>query len=213
MKKAISAGSSSGLSRRRWLTGAAAAGAVATAGAVAAPAAPSAAGLPLTVDGWRRIRRVVTSEDSNGRAILLADGEPTNSFVFNGTRITRLWETGAAPVALPLASDAGATAGNAYREGFVGTSFYVAELPGGARAPAIPMHQNSTLDYMAILAGRLVLRIDDSDTGRDLELGPGDVIVQGGNLHTFINRRAESALLLFVVVTGRRTTPANLAPV
>lgn len=206
MKKAIGTGRGSGMSRRQWLAG------MATAGALAAEAATAAAEQSLTADGWRRIRRVVTSEDSNGRAVLLADGEPGNSFVFNGTRITRLWETGATPVALPLAEDAGATAGNAYRDGFVGTSFYIAELPGGAQAPAIPMHQNATLDYMAILAGRLVLRIDESDTGRDLELGPGDVIVQGGNLHTFINRRAESALLLFVVVTGRRATPANLAP-
>lgn len=206
MKKSIRAAGSSGLSRRQWLAG------VAAASTVAAEAAPGTTDVPLTSDGWRRIRRVVTSEDANGRAVVLADGEPGNAFVFNGTRITRLWETGATPVALPLAADAGATAGNAYREGFVGTSFYVAELPGGARAPAIPMHQNSTLDYMAILAGRLVLRVDDSDTGRDLELGPGDVIVQGGNLHTFINRRAESALLLFVVVTGRRATPANNVP-
>ena len=206
MKKAIGTSARAGVSRRQWLAG------IAAAGAVAAEAAPAALDPPMTADGWRRIRRVVTSEDSNGRAVVLADGEPGNSFVFNGTRITRLWETGTTPVALPLAADAGATAGNAYREGFVGTSFYVAELPGGARAPAIPMHQNATLDYMAILAGRLVLRIDDSDTGRDLELGPGDVIVQGGNLHTFINRRAESALLLFVVVTGRRATPANDSP-
>lgn len=206
MKKAIGAAGRAGVSRRQWLAS------MAAAGAVAVEAAPAASDPALTTDGWRRIRRVVTSEDPNGRAVVLADGEPGNSFVFNGTRITRLWETGATPVALPLAADAGATAGNAYREGFVGTSFYVAELPGGARAPAIAMHQNATLDYMAILAGRLVLRIDDSDTSRDLELGPGDVIVQGGNLHTFINRRAESALLLFVVVTGRRATPANDSP-
>jgi hypothetical protein len=206
MKKAIRAAGSAGLSRRQWLAG------VAAAGALSADAAPVAASGPLTADGWRRIRRVVTSEDSNGRAVVLADGEPGNSFVFNGTRITRLWETGTTPVTLPLVADAGAEAGNAYRDGFIGTSFYVAELPGGARAPAIPMHQNSTLDYMAILSGRLVLRIDDSDTRRDLELGAGDVIVQGGNLHTFINRRAEPALLLFVVVTGRRGSPANLAP-
>lgn len=206
MKKARSGHDAGALSRRQCLV------AIAAAGVVPVQAAPAQALPPLTADGWRRIRRVVTSEDAQGRAVLLADGEPSNSFVFNGTRITRLWETGTAPVELPLAADAGATAGNAYREGFVGTSFYVAELPGGARAPAVPMHQNSTLDYMAILSGRLVLRIDDRDTARDLDLGPGDVIIQGGNLHTFINRGAESALLLFVVVTGRRGPLASLAP-
>lgn len=164
--------------------------------AVAAPAATPA----LTPDGWRRLRRIVTSEDASGRGVVLADGEPTNTVVLNGTRITRLWESSGLPAALPLSGDAGATAGNAYRPGFAGTSFYVAELPGGARAPSIPMHQNATLDYMAILAGRIVLRIE----GREFELGPGDTIVQGGNLHTFENRWQESCLLLFVVVTGQR---------
>lgn len=153
----------------------------------------------MTADGWRRIRRVVTSDDAAGRGIVLADGEPTNSVILNGTRITRLWESPGLPAELPLSADAGATAGNAYREGFTGTSFYVAELPGGARAPSIPMHRNATLDYMAILAGRIVLRIDS----QELDLGPGDILVQGGNLHTFENRRDESCLLLFVVVTGR----------
>jgi mannose-6-phosphate isomerase-like protein (cupin superfamily) len=61
------------------------------------------------------------------------------------------------------------------------------------------MHRNRTLDYMAILSGHIILKIES----RELELGPGDVLVQGGNLHTFENRREESCLLLFVVVTGQ----------
>jgi mannose-6-phosphate isomerase-like protein (cupin superfamily) len=184
---------------RRSVLGAATAAGV-TGVAQVAGAGEGAASLPATTaDGWRRIRRVVTSDDAAGRGVLLADGEPTNSIVLNGTRITRLWEAPGLPAALPLAADAGATAGNAYREDFAGTSFYVAELPGGARAPSIPMHRNRTLDYMAILSGRIVLRIES----RELELGPGDVIVQGGNLHTFENRWDESCLLLFVVVTGQ----------
>lgn len=193
------------LSRRRLLGAASAAAApLVTAPATSAAAAgpPAAATTP---DGWRRIRRVVTSEDASGRGVLLADGEPTNSIVLNGTRITRLWEAPGLPAKLPLEGDAGATAGNAYRDDFVGTSFYVAELPGGQRAPSIPMHSNSTLDYMAILSGRILLRIE----GRELELGPGDVIVQGGNLHTFENRWEESCLLLFVVVTGAKRRPAG----
>lgn len=196
------------LSRRSMLGAATAAGVAGVAGvagagegaATAGAGCTAAASPPATTpDGWRRIRRVVTSDDAAGRGVLLADGEPTNSIVLNGTRITRLWEAPGLPAALPLAGDAGATAGNAYRDGFAGTSFYVAELPGGARAPSIPMHRNRTLDYMAILSGRIVLRIES----RELELGPGDMIVQGGNLHTFENRWDESCLLLFVVVTGQ----------
>lgn len=187
------------LTRRGLLAGLAASTAAASATSAATPpAAPPASTGP---EGWRRIRRVVTSEDAQGRGVVLADGEPGNAIVLNGTRITRLWESPGLPAALPLGADAGATAGNAYRPGFIGTSFYVAELPGGVRAPSIPMHSNATLDYMAILAGRIVLRIE----GGEIELGAGDTLVQGGNLHTFENRWAESCLLLFVVVTGQRS--------
>ncbi len=199
-----------GMTRRAALRGsvAAAASAAAAAGATAmAIAATPATGVAgskraRTADGrWTRIRRVVTSRDAQGKGFVLADGEPGNAFELNGTRIVRLWETPAVPATLPLKADAGATAGNAYREGFRGTSFYVAELPGGARAPSIPMHSNLTLDYMAILSGRIMFKMED----RELELAAGDTLVQGGNLHSWINRWNDPCLLLFVVVTG---TPA-----
>jgi mannose-6-phosphate isomerase-like protein (cupin superfamily) len=148
---------------------------------------------------WRSFRRVVTGVDPEGRSVVLFDGEASNARVLNGTRITRLWEASGLPVELPLRGDAGATAGNAYRAGFQGTSFYVAELPGGARAPAIPMHRNVTLDYMAILSGRVVLAVEE----REIELQAGDTIVQGGPRHTWINRWADPCVLLFVVVTAR----------
>jgi mannose-6-phosphate isomerase-like protein (cupin superfamily) len=179
------------------LAGAATTAEGARAGAV--PAQPAATSRARTADGrWTRIRRVVTTDDASGRGIVIADGEPANALELNGTRIVRLWESPGLPVPLPLQGDAGATAGNAYREGFVGTSFYVAELPGGARAPSIPMHRNATLDYMAILSGRIVFKMDD----REIELAAGDTLVQGGNDHSWINRWEEPCLLLFVVVSG-----------
>ena len=132
---------------------------------------------------------------------MLADGAPGNVFEMNGTRVTRLWESTGLPIRLPLGVDLGATAGNAYREGFTGTSFYVAELPGGARAPKIPLHKAATLDYMAILSGKIAFKLDAE---RELILTAGDTLVQGGNLHTWVNRWREPCMLLFVVVTGAR---------
>lgn len=181
--------------RREWLALLAA-----TAAASVAPA-----GSAPTEQTWRRLRRVVTAEGADGRGVVLADGEPGNSFVMNGTRITRLWESSQPPVTLPVMDDRGATAGNAYREGFAGTSFYVAEIPPGTDESDIPMHRQDTLDYMAVLAGRIVLRIE----GTDLELAAGDTVVQAGNLHTWINRGSEPCVLLFVVVAAQRTEGAG----
>jgi mannose-6-phosphate isomerase-like protein (cupin superfamily) len=168
------------------------------AGALGAALAPSAVAAQAAHGPWRTFRRVVTSTGADGKGRVLVDGAPTNSFEFNGTRITRLWEASGLPVPLPLASDAGATAGNAYRAGFRGTSFYVAELPAGVGRAQIPLHKNDTLDYMAVMSGEVVFVLE----GREIELKAGDLIVQGGNLHTWENRGTETCVLLFVVVTG-----------
>ena len=174
--------------------------------ALAIPAMAAAdSATPARARGWREVRRVVTSYDAAGRTVVLQDGAAGNSFEMSGTRITRLWESSGLPVSLPLGPDLGATAGNAYREGFSGTSFYLAELPGGTRAPAIPLHSNATLDYMAILSGRIAFKLDQD---RELILQAGDTLIQGGNLHTWVNRWRESCTLLFVVVTGQGKRPA-----
>lgn len=167
--------------------------------AVAAPAGRAAG------KQWRDVRRVVTTFDSSGRTVVLADGLARNSLEMNGTKITRLWESAGLPVSLPLGQDLGATAGNAYREGFTGTSFYLAELPGGTRAPTIPLHSNATLDYMAILAGKIAFKLDQDS---EIILNAGDTLIQGGNLHTWVNRWRDSCLLLFVVITGQGKRPA-----
>jgi quercetin dioxygenase-like cupin family protein len=150
---------------------------------------------------WRVWRRVVTSEGPDGRAVVIADGEPGNTSIVNNTRLTRLWETATVPTPIPFSEDAGATAGVAYRPGFEGTSFYIAEIPGGEQAPSIPMHTVDTVDYMLILSGRVIYALD---TGEEIELQAGDFLVQGGNNHTWINRWDETCVLVFVVLTGKR---------
>jgi mannose-6-phosphate isomerase-like protein (cupin superfamily) len=179
-------------SRRDLLAGAAA--------AIAAALVPGAASGASTSQAWRPLRRVVVGDGADGTPRVIADGAPTNVLELNGTRITRLWEAPGLPASLPLAGDAGATAGNAYRAGFAGTSFYVAEIPPGIGPAQIPLHRSDTLDYMAILAGEIDLVLD----GRAIELRSGDTLVLGGANHSWRNRGTESCLLLFVVVSATR---------
>ncbi len=179
--------------RRDLLAAAAAAFASGFAGAAANAAATT--GTP-----WRSLRRVVVGETPEGAPRVIADGAPTNVLELNGTRITRLWESPGLPASLPLAGDAGATAGNAYRTGFAGTSFYVAEIPPGIGTAQIPLHRNDTLDYMAILAGEIDLVLD----GREIALRTGDTLVLGGANHSWRNRGTASCVLLFVVVSAVR---------
>jgi len=129
---------------------------------------------------------------------------PLQSIEFNGSVIHRLWETGALPVQVPVDRDAGASAGNAYRPGFKGTSLYLADLPART-VGVIPMHRQDSLDYIAVLAGEVHLLLED----QELLLHAGDVLVQAGNLHSWENRSDAPCRLLVVVLSAERPGPAT----
>jgi mannose-6-phosphate isomerase-like protein (cupin superfamily) len=180
------------LNRRELVTAMAGAAAI---GAIAPVAAAETSGKTESA-GPTVVRRLVTVRDSAGRNQVLADGEPPVSFDLNGTRITRLWETAAVPTRLPVGRDASLDAGSAYRAGFAGTSFYLAEIPPGVGRSQVPFHRNATIDYMAILRGEIYFVLPE----REFLLKQGDTLVQCGNDHTWENRGTEPCQLLFVVV-------------
>ena len=151
------------------------------------------------------MRRIVTTQRGDGPVEVLADGPPPVAFELNGSTITRLWETRRLPAPLPFTEDATLSAGRAYDAGFAGTSFYLADIPPGSSVEDIPMHRNETVDYIAVLFGEIVLVLPD----REIPMGPGDCLVQGGNDHTWINPTAEPSRLLVVVVTGSAEPPAE----
>lgn len=146
------------------------------------------------------VRRIVTVENSDGEAIVLADDQGAQSIVLNGTRIVRLWETRQLPVPLAIANDAGAEAGNAYREGFIGTSFYLAEIPPGSDLSNIPIHNQDSLDYIAVLEGEIELVLPS----QRLTIRRGETLVQAGNLHGWVNSTDAACRLLVVVLSGQR---------
>lgn len=149
-----------------------------------------------------QMRRVVTTEDAAGRSVVLADGVSRNVVMLNGSRIERLWESPATPVPIPVRTDLGATAGNAYRPGFVGSSLYVADLPPGSDLDDIPLHKQESMDYIVVLAGEVDLVLDGE---RRVRLRSGDTLVQAGNKHSWVNPLDRPARLLCVTMTGRRT--------
>ena len=169
-----------------------------TTGAAPASAPPPSAGLPDQ-------RRVLTAEGTDGHATVIADGASPNARVLNGSKITRLWETAQTPVSLAVTKDEGATAGNAYREGFAGTSLYVADLPAGIK---IDLHRQDSLDYIAVLTGEVDLLLEKGP----VRLHQGDVLVQAGNLHGWSNPTNLPSRILVVVLTGKRPQPGSARP-
>jgi hypothetical protein len=140
-------------------------------------------------------RRVITAAAPGEGVTVVADGASSNITRLNGATITRLFETGTVPVTLPLPGDTGATAANAYRPGFAGTSLYTADLPPGIR---IELHAQQSVDYIAVLAGQVDLTLP----GGRRTLKTGDILVQAANLHGWENPYAEPARILVVVMSA-----------
>lgn len=143
----------------------------------------------------------MTTDGADGLGIVAFPDAPLQTFTLNGTTIVRLWETAGVPASVPLRSDAGASAANAYRPGFSGTSLYVADLPPRTIG-VIPLHREDSLDYIAILAGEIHLVLE----GAERRLTVGDVLVQGGNLHTWENRSDALCRMLVVVLRATRNS-------
>jgi mannose-6-phosphate isomerase-like protein (cupin superfamily) len=146
------------------------------------------------------VRRIITVTGETGEPVVLADGASANAIELNGSRITRIWETQEMPVPLDVTADVGATAGNAYRDGFIGSSFYIADIPPGSDLSDIPLHAQDSLDYIAVLEGEIDLVLP----GESIKMNRGDILVQAGNVHSWANLGDTPCRLLVVVLTGRR---------
>src|SRR5207245_32611 len=152
--------------------------------------------------GYPPIRRVVTGHDANETAKVLIDGPPTNRRTSkSGGVSTLIWCTDRTPADISVGEnieDMGAR-----RLGTPpppnGTRFTVNDIPPGRTGP---MHRTETIDYVIVLAGELEMQMDDST----VKLKAGDVLVQRGTNHAWINRGTGAAVKIRNVARGITVT-------
>ncbi|HEY7384947.1 MAG TPA: cupin domain-containing protein [Beijerinckiaceae bacterium] len=150
----------------------------------------------MTLDTPRPVRRVVTGHDANNVAKVLIDGEATNKKSSRpGNVSTLIWSTDSTPADISVGDDIedlGArilgTAPPAR-----GTRFTVNDIAPGNKGV---MHRTETLDYVIVLSGELDMEMDDST----VTLKAGDVMVQRGTNHAWVNRGTETARVAFVLI-------------
>jgi quercetin dioxygenase-like cupin family protein len=140
-------------------------------------------------------RRIVTGHDAQGRAIvqserlLCAQPVPKESAWFN-----KIWSTDSWP------SDNNDPTDGAERETGLasanGSVLRIVEMAPGHRSP---MHRTRSLDYGIVLAGEIDLELDE---GRIVSLNVGDVVVQRGTIHAWINRGSSPARMAFVLLSA-----------
>jgi len=169
----------------------------------------------------RPTRRVVTGHDASGKAVVLYDGAAPNAKLRKATGLTStlLWVTGESP------ADNSGSADGAEREIGVappprGSIFRVVDFPPAADVGAVDnaamlremgidasqggsrhatMHRTRSIDYAVVISGEIDMLLDDSE----VHLEAGDVLVQRGTSHAWVNRGEESCRVAFVLIDAR----------
>ncbi len=170
-----------------------------------------------------KIRRVVTGHDKNGRAVVITDGDAPNVLTrpVGGLVSTQLWRTFETPA--DNSGDADPVVGEIRTPPPAGgTVFRITEfppvtpevealghsavaealgaLPAGDIANKHPfMHRTNSVDYAIVLSGEIDMLLDDSE----VHVRAGDVIVQKGTNHAWVNRGTEPCSIAFILIDAK----------
>jgi mannose-6-phosphate isomerase-like protein (cupin superfamily) len=142
-----------------------------------------------------QVRRVVTGHDADGRAVVAIDEICQNKVSRRPQHESYVvWSTGEFP------SDNASAADGAARDvpGIdpKGTVFRIIEYGPGV-APR--NHRTESLDYAVVMSGEIDMDID----GVEVHLRAGDVLVQRGTVHNWINRGSVPCVMAFVLVAAK----------
>jgi hypothetical protein len=167
------------------------------------------------------LRRVVTTVDKADKAVVLFDGENPQKMVRpDRATVSRvIWTTDKSPADISGTTDRSAVKiGIAPAKG--GTVFRIVDFPpmppevanlpldyltghiGDSapkrhKPPRHPlMHATRTIDYAIIMSGEIDMLLDDSE----VHFKAGDVLVQQGTNHAWVNRGTELCRIAFILI-------------
>jgi quercetin dioxygenase-like cupin family protein len=147
------------------------------------------------------IRRVVTGHDANGKAVVAIDEISKNVISRRANHESCvIWSTGECP------ADNDGDADNALRPVGTtdpnGTVFRLVEYGPGVTPRN---HCTESVDYAIVLSGEIDMEMD----GTMVHLKTGDVLVQRGTIHNWINRGSEPCVVAFVLVAAKPVARAG----
>jgi quercetin dioxygenase-like cupin family protein len=143
-----------------------------------------------------QVRRVITGHDDKGKAIVqidevckhLASGRP-------GATACNIWTTEGFPANNDGAVDAGMRKGVATTLPN-GTIFRIIEFAPGLAARN---HRTDSIDYIVIMSGEIDMELDDTL----VHLKAGDVMVQRGTIHNWVNRGTAPCVLAVILIDAK----------
>ena len=169
------------------------------------------------------IRRVVTTIDDDDQAVVLFDGDNPHNFRRGHGTVSRLfWVTDQSPADITGNADPAAgfqgiappPGGSVLRiVDFLPTTPEVEALdlnyqqrhvgglsPKRGQPPRHPfMHRTRSVDYALVLAGEIDMLLDEGE----VHLKAGDVLVQQGTNHAWVNRGKQPCRIAFVLIDAK----------
>ena len=140
------------------------------------------------------IRRVVTGHDANGKAIVLIDDITPATSTRPGTQASVVWTSQGFPVNNDTSED---TSGNAAGTTLAGgTVFRIVEF-GPGNTPR--NHRTDSIDYAVVMSGEIDMEMD----GSMVHIKAGDVLVQRGTVHNWINSGTEPCIIAFSLIDAK----------
>jgi quercetin dioxygenase-like cupin family protein len=142
-----------------------------------------------------QVRRVVTGHDATGRAVVKIDEVSKNVISSRpGASACVVWTTESFPVNNTGDTDEGLRqVGTTHKNG---TVFRVVEFGPGV-APR--NHRTDSIDYAVVMSGEIDMELDDSV----VHLKAGDVLVQRGTIHNWVNRGSTPCVIAFVLIDAK----------
>ncbi|MFT8246100.1 cupin domain-containing protein [Roseomonas sp. BN140053] len=144
------------------------------------------------------IRRVVTGHDPQGKSVVRFD-EISDNIVSGrpGQAGCVIWTTESVPADNDGNEDAARRAVGTSLD--AGTVFRVVEYAPGVTPRN---HRTDSIDYAVVISGEIDMALDDTE----VHLKAGDVLVQRGTIHNWINRGTEPCRIAFVLVGAKPAT-------
>ncbi len=143
-----------------------------------------------------KIRRVVTGHDRQGRAVVSIDETAKNVTSWRaGQEQTVIWSTEGFPA--DNTDDSDGSARKVATSHPNGSVFRVVHYAPGV-APR--NHRTDSIDYGVVISGEIDMELDD---GLVVHLRAGDVLVQRGTIHNWVNKGTVPCVIAFVLLSAR----------
>ena len=146
-----------------------------------------------------KVRRVVTGKDKEGKSVVKWDSEIDSKPSRPGSERVEIWASKSLPAELTEEDPANwelpinLSNGSIFR--------IVRSEPGVSKM----WHATDTIDYGIVLSGEMWMQLEKGE----VHLRAGDVVIQRGTNHNWVNRGNQLCIMAFVLIAteGAKSSP------